>query len=151
MDFTFSATSDNERMGSVQTLAAPSCTNPLAVIYATANRGYRFVCWNDSNTVNPRTIAVTCDTSFVAIFDTLYEGTEGINDAELVNARVYTTGCEIVVEGLAGHTVRLYDISGRLLERRDEGGDRVKFLAPASGTYVLRIGDRTVRKVMVIR
>ncbi|MED9961964.1 MAG: leucine-rich repeat protein, partial [Bacteroidales bacterium] len=35
---------------------------------ATANEGYRFVIWNDGNTDNPRTVALTSDTAFTAIF-----------------------------------------------------------------------------------
>ncbi|MCR5424326.1 MAG: leucine-rich repeat domain-containing protein [Bacteroidales bacterium] len=87
----------------------------------------------------------------VYIYDTIYMNSNGIDGTAPANMKVYTTRAEIVVEGTEGMPVQLYNISGRLLERRDEGEDRVKFLAPASGTYVLRIGDRTVRKVVVIR
>ena len=86
----------------------------------------------------------------VYIYDTIYMNSNGIDGAAPANMKVYTTRAEIVVEGTEGMPVQLYDISGRLLERRDEGEDRVKFLAPASGTYVVCIGDRTVRKVVVI-
>ena len=40
-----------------------------AVILATANYGYHFAHWNDGDTNNPRTITLTQDTSFTAIFD----------------------------------------------------------------------------------
>jgi len=39
---------------------------------ATANENYRFVRWQDGNRENPRTIRVMSDSSFVAIFDTMY-------------------------------------------------------------------------------
>ena len=39
-----------------------------AVIQATANYGYFFAQWSDGDTNNPRTIALTQDTSFIAIF-----------------------------------------------------------------------------------
>ncbi len=38
------------------------------MIEAMPNDGYRFVSWNDGNTENPRTITVTSDSTFVAIF-----------------------------------------------------------------------------------
>ena len=41
-----------------------SCT-----ITANANYGYHFIMWNDSETDNPRTITLTCDTSFTALFE----------------------------------------------------------------------------------
>ena len=102
-----------------------------------------------SDTVYSTHYIYTYDT--VYIYDTIYMNSNGIDGAAPANMKVYTTRAEIVVEGTEGMAVQLYDISGRLLDRRDEGEDRVKFLAPASGTYVLRIGDRTVRKVVVIR
>ena len=87
----------------------------------------------------------------VYIHDTIHITQEGIDGVAALNAKVYSCNGQIVVEGADGMAVQLYDISGRLLERRNEGEDIVKFLAPTSGTYVLRIGDRTVRKVVVIR
>jgi hypothetical protein len=42
--------------------------NNTAIITATPYSGYRFVHWSDGNIQNPRTITVTQDTSFVAIF-----------------------------------------------------------------------------------
>ena len=39
------------------------------VIAATANYGYHFSRWNDGNTNNPRTLTITQDKSFTAIFD----------------------------------------------------------------------------------
>jgi hypothetical protein len=47
--------------------------NSTATIIATPHAGYRFVQWNDGNTDNPRTITVTQDISFTAIF-----GIEGL-------------------------------------------------------------------------
>jgi hypothetical protein len=41
-------------------------------LQATANENYRFVRWQDGNRENPRTIRVMSDSSFVAIFDTMY-------------------------------------------------------------------------------
>ena len=37
-------------------------------ISATANTGYVFANWNDGNTANPRTVALTQDTAFTAVF-----------------------------------------------------------------------------------
>lgn len=40
-----------------------------SVIHATANYGYYFAHWNDGDTNNPRTITLTQDTTFTAIFN----------------------------------------------------------------------------------
>ena len=37
-------------------------------LFATANYGYHFTAWSDSNTVNPRRVAVVCDSVFTANF-----------------------------------------------------------------------------------
>ena len=66
--FTFSAVSADNNMGTVQILTAPTCTNPQAVVYATANSGYHFDHWNDNSTSNPYTLTVTEDTELIAYF-----------------------------------------------------------------------------------
>ena len=40
-------------------------------ISATANEGFRFASWNDGNTDNPRTITVTGDATYIAMFEEL--------------------------------------------------------------------------------
>lgn len=44
--------------------------NSTAVLTATPNYGFHFVQWNDGNTDNPRSIIVTHDVSYTALFDT---------------------------------------------------------------------------------
>ena len=56
------------RFGTARLTQQPDCTDGIAIISATANEHYHFVQWNDGNTDNPRTIMVTEDTTFVAMF-----------------------------------------------------------------------------------
>lgn len=120
-----------------------------ATLTATAYSGYRFVCWSNGDTHNPYTFAVLQDTSLTALFEN--ESQEGIGDVEAVNAKVYSHSGQIVVEGAEGHAVTLYDINGRLLATRQEEFAPLHFDVPASGTYMLRIGNLPARKVVVIR
>ncbi len=53
--------------GTVQITTQPTCTEP-AVIEATPNFFYVFDHWSDGNTDNPRTVALTQDTTLVAYF-----------------------------------------------------------------------------------
>ena len=46
---------------------------------ATANSGYRFVQWQDSVVQNPRTVTVTDDTAFTAVFEPIPQYTVTIN------------------------------------------------------------------------
>ena len=60
--------SNNEVMGTATVTQQTTCTNNTATIYATALTGYHFLQWNDGITANPRTIPMTQDSSFTAIF-----------------------------------------------------------------------------------
>lgn len=46
----------------------PTCDTSAATLTATPDAGYAFDHWNDGNTDNPRTVAVTQDTTFSAVF-----------------------------------------------------------------------------------
>ena len=59
----------NTTMGAATIMTRPTCFDSTAVITATANYGYHFTQWNDGNTQNPRTITLTQDTTFTALFD----------------------------------------------------------------------------------
>jgi hypothetical protein len=61
-------TVNNTIMGTV-TGSGDYVNNATVVIEAIPNTNYRFVQWNDGNTNNPRTITVTQDTIFTAIFE----------------------------------------------------------------------------------
>ena len=57
--------------------------NSFCKISATAEYGYHFTQWSDGNTDNPRTIVLTCDTTFTAEFAyNQYTISTEVNDAE---------------------------------------------------------------------
>ena len=73
-------------------------------------------------------------------------------------AKVYATGRQIVVESANGNDlpeVRVYDVVGRLLESSlSTNASRqpvYRFIAPATGAYMVKIGDWPARKVLVVR
>ena len=73
-DVTITATSANESMGTVLGSGEYEFGTEVTIT-AIPNEGYRFVSWNDGNTNNPRTITVTEDATYIAIFE---EGEEVI-------------------------------------------------------------------------
>ena len=85
------------------------------------------------------------------IHDTIYITQEGISSANTSNAIVYVNQGQIVVEGASGKAVYMYDINGRLLERRTENEERRTFNVPASGAYLIKVGELPARKIVVIR
>ena len=87
----------------------------------------------------------------ITVHDTIYITEEGIGDVETLNAKVYSSQGQIVVEGADGNMVTIYDISGRVLATRRGEYAPLRFDVPASGTYMLKIGSHPARKVVVIR
>ena len=57
----------------------PFKSNSSCGISATAEYGYHFTQWSDGNTDNPRTIILTCDTTFTAEFAQTFSGQCGEN------------------------------------------------------------------------
>lgn len=240
--YSFSATSDNNTMGVVDVLTAPTCQTPIAVFNASANVGYTFDHWNDGNTDNPRTLTLTSDTSIVGYFtiqsndtvfyhdttyinvhdttvvhdttyfplyihdtitqhdtvllnvtihdtiiayvnipvhdtiyayievpvhdtiylpqyihdtvwlhDTVYVTQTGIDDKGILTAKIYQRNGQVVVEGVDGNTVTLFDVNGRVLATKQDFGTTIIFDTLASGTYMIKIGAYPARKVVVIR
>ena len=146
--FSFNATSADDAMGSVTVLTQPTCQSPTAVINATPAAGYLFLQWNNGVTDNPYSLVVTSDTALSAIFVSANEGIDGV---DAMNAKVYTSQRQIVVEGADGNMVTLYDVNGRALATKQDDNAPLLFDVPVSGTYMIRIGNYPARKVVVIR
>ena len=84
-------------------------------------------------------------------YDTIYITQEGIDGVDGINAKVYSSNGQVVVEGADGNMVTLYDVTGRILATKQDYGTPLRFDAPASGTYMIKIGNYQARKVVVIR
>ena len=93
------------------------------------------------------TIYIYDDTIY--IHDTIF--VTGIDGLEAQNAKVYINNGQIVVEGAEGNRVTLYDVTGRVLATKQDNYTPMRFDAPASGTYLIKIGAYPARRVVVIR
>ena len=87
----------------------------------------------------------------IVVHDTIYITQEGIGDVEALNAKVYSSQGQIVVEGAEGNRVTLFDVNGRVLATKQDDYTSLHFDAPISGTYMIKIGNLPARKVVVIR
>ncbi len=65
----------------------------------------------------------------------------GIGDPNVENINIYTLNGHIIVEGAEGETIRIFDITGRSV--RNE--------ALPTGVYIVKVGDRPARKVVVVK
>ena len=85
------------------------------------------------------------------VFSNIICHTEGIGDVDGAGAKVYIHSGQIVVEGAEGNTVWLYDAVGRLLATRQDDYSALRFEVPATGTYLIKVGNHPARRVVVVR
>ena len=118
------------------------------MIRATAAQGFRFASWNDGNHDNPRMIVVRGDATYYAYF----EAAVGIEDAEEANIMIYAKNDNIVVRGAEQQDIRVYDAVGKCLYSIDNNTQAYRtFLMPASGVYMVKVGDRTAKRVLIMK
>ena len=117
-----------------------------ATVTATPSDGCRFVRWNNGVETNPYTFTVYNDVNLIATF-------ERNNDVKEVEGEVYN----VIVEGSTVHVVgadneelRIFDMTGRELYRSKQySGEGIDL--PSSGIYLIRIGEKYSRKLVLIR
>ena len=76
-------------------------------------------------------------------FHVHFLGTQGIEDVSenMEDVRLYSRNGQIIVEGAEGEPVSIFDINGKCVRNSDL----------PSGVYIVKIGNRQARKVVVIR
>ena len=108
--------------------------------------GHRFVSWNDNNTDNPRQVTLTENKNFIASF-----GTVGTDAVLPYNFQVYADHDVIVVENADGNRVRIFDAVGRQMVTQSSVTDTYRYQVPASGVYLIQVGDYPARKVTIVK
>ena len=108
--------------------------------------GHRFVSWHDGNTDNPRQVTLTGDMSFTASF-----GTVGTDAVMPYNFHVYAVHDVIVVENADGNRVRIFDAVGRQMTTQSSVTDTYRYQVPASGVYLIQVGEHPARKVTIVK
>lgn len=87
----------------------------------------------------------------IVVHDTIYITQEGIEGAETANAKIYQRDGHVVVEGVELQTVALYDAVGRVMAVKRNEGDAIRFDVPASGTYLVQVGNAPARRIVVVK
>lgn len=73
------------------------------------------------------------------------------DDVVISNVSIRVDQKQIVVEEATGVEVKLYDVNGRLLNTLNANGSTLRIDVPASGSYMVKIGDYLTKKVVVIK
>ncbi len=116
-------------------------------IAAIPNSGYRFVKWRDGNVDNPRTVDMSGDLSFVAVFE---ESNVGIGEVATESFRVSTMSGQIVVSEAEGELVRVFDAVGRCLRTMRSVTNVLVCRMPSAGVYMVQVGNHPAVKVVVL-
>ena len=148
---TITLTVNNEAMGS----ASYTLDGNTAVLTATANEGYNFLTWSDGNMENPRTVTITSDTMFMAIFTA-----SGSSSLQEVNAREFAlypnpakNFVNLEFEALKENTLlQILDLNGRKVRTFDlKAGQeclRIEIGNLPEGVYTVMLGN-AVKKLIV--
>lgn len=107
-----------------------------------------FVQWSDGNTENPRHVTMTEDITLIAIFDIPPIPT-GVAESEYSDAEVSVMGTTITVQGAEGARVRIFDVQGRLIGSTPQATASHTFRMPATGVYLVQLGNGAARRVVV--
>ena len=121
-----------------------------ATLTATANEGYRFVIWNDGNTDNPRTVALTSDTAFSAIFALIDESSLA-EDAEFAEISLYPNPTSSKVSfNQTIEKVEVIDLSGKTLFTFSNANS-INIESLPSGAYYLRLtnNDKAIMQKII--
>ncbi|MCR5424315.1 MAG: leucine-rich repeat domain-containing protein, partial [Bacteroidales bacterium] len=144
--YTLDVYSSDEAMGSASITTLPNCNDNTAVVEATANAGYLFDHWSDGSTANPYTVQLTDNTTLIAHFSA-NTGIEEMDDSGIL---VYAKDHQIHIDAAIGETVNVYTIDGRTIATMLKATEHVAFPVATAGVYLVKIGNRPARKVVVV-
>ena len=121
-------------------------------LQAVANDGFRFVGWSENGNVFSTDAAITLMlTESVTEITAVFEQAVGIDDVNASNITIFSTNNNIIVRGAAQQTIRVYDLVGRLVAQRTGSDIEETIAMPASGVYLVQVGNETARRVVVRR
>ena len=118
----------------------------VAEIGALPTEGNRFVRWSDGGSDNPRTVTLTGNMSFTAVFETL--GVHVVDQGLPWTA--VAEGGDIVVSGVSGRHLRIFSVDGRQLYSASVESEAVRFRC-AAGVYLLSVDGGAARKVVTTK
>lgn len=114
------------------------------VLCATALTGYRFLQWQDANTEPVRTIVVTSDETYTAYFSE----PQGVSTVD--GFEIHTQNGSIVIQGAENEMLVIYDVLGRIIVR-DSLSTSCSYTMPQTGLYLVKVGDRPAKKMVVVK
>lgn len=117
----------------------------VAEIGALPAEGHRFLRWDDGSTDNPRSVTLTGNMTFTALFEPL-----GVHVVDLgAPWTAVAEGRDIIAGGVQGRFLRLFAVNGHELYSGRAATDGVRFRSLAAGAYLLSVDGAPARKIIV--
>ena len=141
--------SSNEAWGTVSS-SGSVVDNGYFAATATPLRGYAFIAWLEGtdtlSTHSTFVFQVNHDMTLTALF----APNNGIDDVDMTDVSVYSSDSRIFVRGAEGYDVYVYDVNGRMMDRRLNAPDLIEFHLSSSGVYLVKVGNAPARRVVLI-
>jgi uncharacterized repeat protein (TIGR02543 family) len=147
--FTVTIVSADQNMGTVSsTHSGQVLEGTVVTATATSNSGYHFTHWSNGSTDSVYTFTVTADVNLVAHF----EANVGIDEANSeLHVTIYTTDNKIVVNGVEGRDVTVFDVTGRMVCRQTAAADRIEMPMQTVGVYLVKVANLPAKRVAIVR
>ena len=107
--------------------------------------GFHFTQWNDGDTMNPRIVLLTSDTTFIAYFEMDPTGIDDLMAEKIVIGSLHGN---IIISLDTPKPLWVYDLEGRLLAHELAVTGVYAIPVPA-GVYIVKAGEHCIRKVVV--
>lgn len=120
-----------------------------ARVTAACHPGYHFEMWSDGSTLSDYSFQVTEDVDLMAIF--LPGDSVGISRVDKLPFQLAAAGREIVIKGVSGMNVEVFDAIGRMIYGTKRSDDELHISPATSGCYVVRVGGYPAQKVVLLR
>ena len=142
--FTITALSNNPDMGVVYG-GGEYAYGVQVTLLARPFPDVAFAGWVDGDTNIERTVTVTRDATYTAVFREMLS----IPSTDSQEITVITQGLDIKVTGAESKAVSLYDIMGRRIVAVTKATDSETLRVPTTGVYLLQVEGTPARKVVV--
>ena len=127
-------------------------TGDTVTLVAVPYDGYHFDHWDGAHpiydTVPGEAISIVLTEPTTDIVCHFAENVS-INDVVEDNIIIYTKHNNIVVSGAEQQIIRVFDVVGRLVAQRSNANVEETIPMPATGVYLVKVGDRPARRVVV--
>ena len=111
---------------------------------------YRFIGWEgiDQSLVGD-TVTFTLTTESIIVYANFEYTSIGIDNVEADDVILYSERNRIIVRGAEQQTIRIFDAVGRLVAQRDHVEAEETISMPTTGIYLVQIGNKPARRVVV--